>query len=126
VTDRGPGFAPAMLAQFGKPYQSSKGRPGGGLGLFLVVNVARTLGGACRPSQPAGGRRRGAPDAAAEGHRAGARGMRMKRMTCSDAERLLLIIEDDDAFARTLGRSFERRGYQVLLAPGLDEAPRNC
>jgi two-component system sensor histidine kinase RegB len=45
VTDRGPGFAPAMLAQFGKPYQSTKGRPGGGLGLFLVVNVARTLGG---------------------------------------------------------------------------------
>ncbi|GGD00794.1 ATP-binding protein [Undibacterium terreum] len=45
VTDAGPGFAPAMLSQFGKPYQSSKGRPGGGLGLFLVVNVARTLGG---------------------------------------------------------------------------------
>jgi two-component system sensor histidine kinase RegB len=45
VTDRGPGFAPAMLAQFGKPYQSTKGRPGGGVGLFLVVNVARTLGG---------------------------------------------------------------------------------
>ena len=44
-TDRGPGFAPAMLAQLGKPYNSSKGRPGGGLGLFLVVNVARTLGG---------------------------------------------------------------------------------
>ncbi|MNT96011.1 sensory histidine kinase CreC [compost metagenome] len=36
---------PAILAEFGKPYQSSKGRPGGGLGLFLVVNVARTLGG---------------------------------------------------------------------------------
>lgn len=45
VTDAGPGFPPAMLKQFGKPYQSSKGRPGGGLGLFLVVNVARTLGG---------------------------------------------------------------------------------
>jgi two-component system sensor histidine kinase RegB len=45
VTDAGPGFPPAMLAQFGKPYQSSKGRPGGGLGLFLSVNVARTLGG---------------------------------------------------------------------------------
>lgn len=45
ITDAGPGFAPAMLAQFGKPYQSSKGRPGGGLGLFLVVNVARKLGG---------------------------------------------------------------------------------
>src|SRR5438067_13432148 len=39
-----------------------------------------------------------------------------------DEDRLLLIIEDDDAFARTLGRSFERRGYTVLQAPGLDEA----
>jgi two-component system sensor histidine kinase RegB len=45
VTDAGPGFVPAMLAHFGKPYQSSKGRPGSGLGLFFVVNVARKLGG---------------------------------------------------------------------------------
>lgn len=37
-------------------------------------------------------------------------------------ERLLLIIEDDAAFARTLGRSFERRGYRVLLASNYDEA----
>jgi two-component system sensor histidine kinase RegB len=45
VRDRGPGFAPQMLQQLGKPYQSSKGQPGRGLGLFLAVNVARTLGG---------------------------------------------------------------------------------
>jgi two-component system sensor histidine kinase RegB len=45
VMDAGPGFSPAMLANFGKPYHSSKGRPGGGLGLFLVMNVVRTLGG---------------------------------------------------------------------------------
>src|SRR5581483_9353891 len=45
VKDAGPGFAPEMLAQLGKPYQSTKGRPGAGLGLFLVANVARTLGG---------------------------------------------------------------------------------
>lgn len=45
VSDRGPGFAPAMLAEFGRPYQSSKGRSGGGLGLFLSLNVARGLGG---------------------------------------------------------------------------------
>lgn len=37
-------------------------------------------------------------------------------------DRLLLIIEDDAVFSRTLGRSFERRGYQVLLAQNLDEA----
>jgi two-component system sensor histidine kinase RegB len=46
VTDAGPGFTPAMLANYGKPYHSTKGRPGSGLGLFLVVNVARVLGGA--------------------------------------------------------------------------------
>ncbi|TDK26246.1 response regulator transcription factor [Luteimonas aestuarii] len=35
-------------------------------------------------------------------------------------ERRLLIVEDDDAFARTLVRSFERRGYAVRLAAGPD------
>lgn len=45
VRDRGPGFGPEMLARFGKPYQSSKGRAGSGLGLFLVVNVVRKFGG---------------------------------------------------------------------------------
>jgi len=40
-------------------------------------------------------------------------------------ERRLLIVEDDEGFARTLARSFERRGYIVrtLHAPdGLEEA----
>ena len=55
VRDAGPGFAPAMLAQLGKPYQSSKGRPGGGLGLFLVVNVARTVGGTVSARNGEGG-----------------------------------------------------------------------
>uniref|UniRef100_UPI0025D6F7E7 ATP-binding protein n=1 Tax=uncultured Aureimonas sp. TaxID=1604662 RepID=UPI0025D6F7E7 len=45
VEDRGPGFDPAILASLGKPYQSTKGRLGGGLGLFLVFNVLRKLGG---------------------------------------------------------------------------------
>ncbi len=45
ISDAGPGFAPEMLARLGKPYQSSKGRLGGGLGLFLTVNVVRKLGG---------------------------------------------------------------------------------
>ncbi|UFX44961.1 sensor histidine kinase [Bradyrhizobium sp. 41S5] len=45
VTDRGPGFSREMLAHVGKPYQSTKGSPGSGLGLFLVVNVVRKLGG---------------------------------------------------------------------------------
>ena len=45
VTDAGDGFPAPMLTHFGKPYQSTKGRPGGGLGLFFTVNVVRKLGG---------------------------------------------------------------------------------
>lgn len=36
-------------------------------------------------------------------------------------ERLLLIVEDDAAFARTLGRSFERRGYRSLVASNAED-----
>lgn len=39
----------------------------------------------------------------------------------TEPARELLLVEDDDAFARTLGRSFERRGYAVLRATNLDE-----
>jgi two-component system sensor histidine kinase RegB len=45
VSDQGPGFANEHLANVGKPYNSSKGELGRGLGLFLVSNVARKLGG---------------------------------------------------------------------------------
>jgi two-component system sensor histidine kinase RegB len=55
VSDAGPGFAAEMLAQLGKPYRSSKGRPGAGLGLFLVSNVARTLHGSVSAHNSPGG-----------------------------------------------------------------------
>ncbi|SLJ86344.1 ATP-binding protein [Novosphingobium mathurense] len=45
VSDIGPGFPKEMLRRVGQPYSSTKGRDGGGLGLFLVVNVVRKLGG---------------------------------------------------------------------------------
>jgi two-component system sensor histidine kinase RegB len=45
VEDDGSGFTDETLANFGTPYNSTKGRAGGGLGLFLVVNVLRKLGG---------------------------------------------------------------------------------
>lgn len=38
-------------------------------------------------------------------------------------ERRLLLVEDDAAFARTLARSFERRGYEVRTASGEDGLP---
>lgn len=57
VRDKGPGFAPAVLRQMGQPHVSTKTeRPGRGLGLFLVLNVARSLGGRVqvRPQSPTG------------------------------------------------------------------------
>ena len=45
VRDEGAGFAGEQLANLGKPYNSSKPDLGRGLGLFLVGNVARKLGG---------------------------------------------------------------------------------
>ena len=55
VRDNGRGFSPDMLADFGKPYRSSKDRQGSGLGLFLVVNVVRKLGGRVDASNGADG-----------------------------------------------------------------------
>ncbi|GAB3274681.1 response regulator transcription factor [Parahaliea aestuarii] len=46
----------------------------------------------------------------------------MAEVEPEDNERTLILIEDDAAFARTLGRSFERRGYTVLNASSLDTA----
>lgn len=43
--DDGPGFSSAILEKLGQPYQSTKARAGSGLGLFLLVNVMRKLGG---------------------------------------------------------------------------------
>jgi len=55
VQDRGPGFPQSMLERLGTPYQSSKGTPGRGLGLFLAVNVARALGGRIAAQNVPGG-----------------------------------------------------------------------
>jgi two-component system sensor histidine kinase RegB len=56
VRDSGKGFSPEMLAELGTPYRSTKQQPGRGLGLFLVTNVLRKLGGQVTASNlPFGG-----------------------------------------------------------------------
>jgi two-component system sensor histidine kinase RegB len=55
IQDAGPGFADATLAEVGKPYISTKNRRGGGLGLFLVINVVRKLGGSLEVRNRRGG-----------------------------------------------------------------------
>ncbi|AHJ64908.1 ATP-binding protein [Granulibacter bethesdensis] len=55
VQDEGPGFTDTILADFGKPYRSTKGKQGSGVGLFLVVNVIRKLGGTVHAANRKGG-----------------------------------------------------------------------
>lgn len=55
IVDHGPGFPDEILEGLGKPYRSTKGRPGGGLGLFLLVNVMRKLGGEVQAGNREGG-----------------------------------------------------------------------
>ena len=51
VQDKGPGFDTAVLNQFGQLHATTKlERPGRGIGLFLVLNVARSLGGRVQAS----------------------------------------------------------------------------
>lgn len=54
VSDSGPGLPQFVLDNLGKPSQSTKGA-GHGLGLFLVANVARRLGGRIEARNPEGG-----------------------------------------------------------------------
>ncbi|GAA0740198.1 sensor histidine kinase [Sphingomonas sp. ABOLD] len=56
VRDDGRGFPEEILPRIGDPYNSSKGRQGAGLGLFLTHNVLRTLGGTltARNREPGG------------------------------------------------------------------------
>lgn len=55
IADDGRGFPDHILERLGQPYQSTKDRPGAGLGLFLLVNVLHTLGGAVEASRRLGG-----------------------------------------------------------------------
>jgi len=55
VRDNGPGFSATVLERLGKPYNSTKDRPGAGLGLFLLANVMRSLGGSVEACNPAAG-----------------------------------------------------------------------
>lgn len=54
VRDEGPGFDEQQLEHVGRPFHSTKGA-GRGVGLFLVANVARQLGGRIEASNLEGG-----------------------------------------------------------------------
>ena len=120
VADNGPGVAPALRSRLFRPFASTKGRRGAGLGLYISRQILRDAGGdlvfdvgqgvetlfvatlpvaaAAEPAPP----RPAAPAAAAALRRlAGVR---------------ILLVDDEEVVRRPMARFLNRRGAQVFEA----------
>ncbi len=121
VEDNGPGIRPALARGIFRPFTSTKGRRGTGLGLYISRQIMRDLGGELRlelsngrgsrfvadfrqaaaSSKPQGtvtvSPRRGLPRPALEGAR-------------------ILLVDDEDSIRRPLKRFLSGRGAEVLEA----------
>ncbi len=120
VADNGPGVAPALRSRLFRPFASTKGRRGAGLGLYISRQILRDAGGdlvfhvgqgvetlfvatlpvaaAAEPAPPSPA----APAAAAALRRlAGVR---------------ILLVDDEEVVRRPMARFLNRRGAQVFEA----------
>src|SRR6266516_693499 len=138
VTDNGRGVSPDVLARLFRPFATTKGRRGTGLGLYISRQVAREAGGdlildstrsleagarfvlslpvaAPTPPEPT----EAAPDAG------GAPAAGPHRVVESLAGLSVLIVDDEEAVRRPMARFLARRGAQVDEAPdGADALAR--
>src|SRR2546425_7573406 len=135
VTDNGRGVSPDVLARLFRPFATTKGRRGTGLGLYISRQVAREAGGDLIPDSTGGlgaGARsarslpvaaptppepaEAAPDAGAAP--AGGR----HRVVESLAGLSVLIVDDEEAVRHPMARFLGRRGAKVDEAPDGAEA----
>src|SRR5690606_12889016 len=99
-----------------------QGAGGGGAGPVPAGQCGAKTGRHGGRRQPSGRARRccGATDLAHR--RPGAEVSSLERgHEMTETPRQLLIVEDDESFSRTLRRSFERRGYEVIAAHSHDQ-----
>jgi signal transduction histidine kinase len=120
VADNGPGVAPGLLSRLFRPFASTKGRRGAGLGLYISRQILRDAGGdlvldvgegagarfvatlpAAPPAEPS------PLGAVAQGAGAAARRLAGVR---------ILLVDDEEAVRRPMAKFLNRRGAEVFEA----------
>lgn len=129
VTDNGPGVAPEIAERLFRPFATTKGRRGTGLGLYisrqLVREAAGDLGVADAPGRGAAfllwlpaapTAAEPAPELAAGGAAPGAAAAPVAAVPSPLAGIRILLVDDEDMIRRPMARFLAKRGAQVTEA----------
>jgi signal transduction histidine kinase len=122
VEDGGRGVAPEVAPRLFRPFATTKGRRGTGLGLYISRQIAREAGGDLVLDTETG---RGARfvvslPVAVGPEPAGARSSGPRRAPPGEVslkDLRILIVDDEDAVRRPMAKYLTRRGAQVTEAP---------
>lgn len=125
VADNGSGVAAELLSRLFRPFASTKGRRGAGLGLYISRQILREAGGdLVLDARPGTGARLVATLPAAEVPLAPPRAASPVGVT-TPAKRLagmrILLVDDEEAVRRPMAKFLNRRGAEVYEAgDGID------
>lgn len=126
VTDRGAGIAPEMRARMFRPFATTKGAGGTGLGLYISREIIRELGGDLEHEPTVEGARfvvtLPMAESAAEPHAGSRHAGTAPAMAPSLAQLRILLVDDEEAIRSPIARFLGRRGATVLEASDGAEA----
>lgn len=105
VTDSGPGFSPEALSRATEPFYTTKKGQGSGLGLSMVYDQTKLVGGTMR----------------IENTGAGAR-VTLRLPLRPGRRQMVLLVEDDDAIRADVRGQLTGLGHAVIEAASLGEA----
>ena len=105
VTDTGPGFSDEALTRATEPFFSAKKGQGSGLGLSMVYDQTKLVGGTMRLDNTDSGAR-----------------VTLRLPLRPVARQMVLLVEDDDTIRADIREMLTGLGHAVLEAASLDEA----
>lgn len=105
VTDTGPGFSDEALIRATEPFFSTKKDQGSGLGLSMVYDQTKLVGGTMRLDNTPGGAR-----------------VTLRLPHRPVTRQMVLLVEDDDTIRRDIRDQLTGLGHAVIEAASLSEA----